>query len=298
MKRINIMISLLYSILLIFSHCSKNDNALRVKAPYRGQELPGTNPEVFAPGVVSTTDFIEMGCTWMPDGRELYFGRSETSDISSNWAIWITREWDGEWTDPEVASFSGVYRDFAPFITPDGKHMLFFRQSAKDAEVRQGTWIVERTGDTWGEPRFFVDAYCVVTADFQTFYFTTESREVTSKDIAMMSYENGHFSEPQELSGHLNSTEWDGHGWISAEGSYMIYDSSRPGGFDNTDIYVSFRSKDGSWSEGFNLGESINKGHHHIPSLSPDGKYIFFAKNNDIYWADAKIIRRLINENQ
>ena len=298
MKRINRMISLSFSILLISNHCSKDDNALRVKVPYLGQELPGAGPELFAPGVVSTTDFIEMGCTWMPDGRELYFGRSETSDISSNWAIWVTREEGGEWIDPEVVSFSGVYRDFAPFITPNGKHMLFFRQSAKDTEVRQGTWIVERTGDTWGEPRFFVDAYCVVTADFQTFYFSTESREATSKDIAMMSFENGRFSEPQELSGHLNSTEWDGHGYISADGSYMIYDSSRPGGYDGNDIYLSFRNEDGSWSEGFNLGEPINKGHNHIPSLSPDAKYIFFAKNNDIYWADAKIIRRLINENQ
>jgi len=293
MKYGAIYVGILLSIVFVFhSHAQQSDFPI-LKGPYLGQKQPGIVPVVFASDVVSTNDHIEMGCTWTPDGKEFYFARSETSDIDSNWAIWVVREKEGKWSKPEVAPFSGVYRDFAPFITPDGKYMIFFRMSSKKAEARQGTWIVEKKVDTWSEPRFFVDAYCMTTADFQTFYFSTEHRDNTSRDIAMMTYTNGTFSEPQDLIGNINSKEFDAHEWISVDGSFLIFDSQRPGGYDDVDIYVSFRKADSSWTKGFNLGENINKGHRHIPSLSPDGKYIFFASDGDLYWVDAKIIEDL-----
>ena len=91
-------------------------------------------------------------------------------------------------------------------------------------------------------------------------YFSTNHRDNTSRDLAMMIYANETFSEPQDLAGNINSKEFDAHGWISAAGSSLIFDSSRPGGFDNTDMYVSFRKADGSWTKGYNLGENINEG--------------------------------------
>jgi Tol biopolymer transport system component len=216
-------------------------------------------------------------------------------DVDSKWSIWVVHEREGKWSEPEVVAFSGIYRDFAPFITPDGKYMFFYRTSSKEAETREGTWIVERKGDTWSEPKFFVYAYCLTTADFHTFYFSSAHRESSNRDIAMMTYANGVFSEPQDLIGDINSKEYDAHSWISVDGSFMIFDSSRPGGFDETDIYVSFREADGSWTKGFNLGKNINEGHRFIPSLSPDCNYMFFASDGDIYWVDANIIEAIRN---
>ena len=288
MNRI-IKLTFLSSIIMVCIGCMRENNT----GSYLNQDPPGNLPEVFAPGIVSTNNHIEMGCAWTPDGKEFYFARSETLDVDSKWSIWVVREREKEWSEPEIAPFSGVYRDFAPFITPDGKYMLFFRTSSNEAETREGTWIVERKGDTWSEPQFFVDAYCLTTADFQTFYFSTAHRDSTSRDIALMTYANGTFAKPQDLIGDINSNEYDAHAWISANGSFMIFDSSRPGGFDNTDIYVSFREADGSWTKGFNLGRNINAGHRFIPSLSHDSKYIFFASNDDIYWVDATEIDRI-----
>ena len=293
MKSKAIYVGILLSIVLVFSSNAQQNDFPLLKGPYLGQKPPGMMPEIFALGIVSTEDHIEMGCTYTSDGKEIYFARSETSDIQSNFAIWMVRQEDGRWGKPEIAPFSGVYRDFSPFVTPDGKYLFFYRMSSKEAEARRGTWIVEKTGGTWGEPRYFVDAYCLTTADFQTFYFSTEHRDNTSRDLAMMIYLNGTFSEPQDLLGNINSKEFDAHEWISADGSLLIFDSSRPGSFDNVDMYVSFRKADGSWTKGYNLGENINEGHRHIPSLSPDGKYIFFASDGDIYWVDAKIIKDL-----
>ena len=275
------IVFLIVIVILIQISCSKQDNFPILKAPYFGQKPPGMTPEIFAPGVVSTTDVLEMGCTWTPEGREFYFARSEMNDVYSNWAIWGMRETDGVWSEPQILDFSGVYRDFAPFMTPDGKYMLFYRMSSDEAETRQGTWIVEHEGDAWGEQRFFVDAYCLTTQDFRTFYFTTERSEETSKDIGRMNLENGVFSEPTKLEGGLNSEEWEAHGSISPDGSFIIFDRVES-------TFVSFRKDDNTWSRGYDLGVKF-----HIPSVSPDGKYLFFESKGDIYWVDAKVIEDL-----
>jgi Tol biopolymer transport system component len=174
-----------------------------------------------------------------------------------------------------------VYRDFAPFITPDGKYMIFYRMSSEKNETRQGSRVVERTGGAWGEPRFFADAYCLTTEDFRTFYFTTERSEETSKDLGLMTLDKGVFSEPMKLEGELNSEEWEAHGSISHDGSFILFDRVKR-------TFVSFRKDDDTWTRGYDLG-----GKFHIPSVSPDGEYIFFESNHDIYWVDAKIIEDL-----
>ena len=256
-----------------------------------GFRPPGSKPEIFAPGVVSSNDHMEMGCAVSPDGKEFYFCRPTSS--GPDVAIWVVREKDGRLSVPRVVSFSGVYRDFSPFVTPDGKHMIFYRDSFKSAVARRGSWIVERNGDSWGEPRYLVDEYCVTTRDFHTFYFSSEHRKAGNRDIEMRTYDKGAFSQPRYLRGGINSEAWDAHGYISADGSFMLFDSTRPGGFDSADMYVSFRGDDGSWSDGYNLGESINKGRRHMPSLSHDGKYIFFSAEGDIWWVSADIINQL-----
>ena len=281
MKIVKLVLQVIVVSLILSSQVKASSDFPVLKGEYLGQKPPGMIPELFAPDVVSTNDLIEMGCTWTPNGREFYFGRSETSDIGSNWAIWSMREKDGIWSEPQMVSFSGVYRDFAPFITPDGKYMIFYRMSFQKNETRQGSRIVERTGNAWGEPRFFVDAYCLTTEDFRTFYFTTERSEETSKDLGLMTLDKGVFSEPMKLEGELNSEEWEAHGSISHDGSFMLFDRAKS-------TFVSFRKDDGTWSQGYELG-----GKFHIPSVSPDGKYMFFESNHDIYWVDAKFIEEL-----
>lgn len=260
-------------------------------ATFFGLQPPGDTPEIFAPGVVSSKEEKEMGCAITPDGKEFYFCRAVPS--GPDVGIWVVREKNGKLSTPEVVSFSGVYRDFNPFITPDGNRMIFYRMGTEGAEVRTGSWVVERAGDGWGEPRFLVEDYCVTTPDFRTFYFTTERRETTNKDLGVRSLEDGTFSEPQDLRGGINSDAWDAHGYVSSDGSFILYDSLRPGGFDRGDMYVSFRNEDGTWSDGHNLGEKINKGLRHMPVLSHDGKYIFFSSEGDIWWVSADVIPRL-----
>jgi Tol biopolymer transport system component len=75
----------------------------------------------------------------------------------------------------------------------------------------------------------------------------------------------------------------------------IVNSSGRPDDLGNSDLYISFKKEDGSWTKLKNMGNKINSPEtDYCPMLSPDGKYFFFTSkrsgNGDIYWVDAKII--------
>ena len=273
--------------------CQCSDTSKSQSGPF-GQKPPGNTPEIFAPGIISNPDTKEMGCTWMPDMKEFYFTRQGTDEDPRLWSIWYSKQINGEWTEPEIAGFSGKHIDVAPFITYDGKYMFIYRKSLTDTSITRGTWIIERKGDIWTESRFFVDAYMLTTADFDTFYCTIDTvAGAVNRQIAYMTYTDSEFSEKKPIEKQLNSPHFDAHSNISPKGNFILFDSDRPGSFNGLDIYVSFSRDNNEWSEAINLGENINRGQYSIPSMSPDGKYLFLNAKGDIYWVDATVIGNL-----
>lgn len=79
-------------------------------------------PQLFAPGVVST-EFMETSAAFTPDGKTVYFTRADFQ-FSDN-TIMESHFKGGKWTKPEVASFSGVWRDSEPHVSPDGTKLFF-----------------------------------------------------------------------------------------------------------------------------------------------------------------------------
>jgi hypothetical protein len=68
---------------------------------------------------------------------------------------------------------------------------------------------------------------------------------------------------------------------------------------DYGDLYVCFRQPDGTWTDRVSLGEPINsKALERFPTVSPDGKYLFFTRwtpehDEDVFWVSAGIIEQL-----
>ena len=128
-----------------------------LRGDYLGQPLPGAEPEVFAPGFV-TTDMYTRDVAMTPDGSELYFGVL----LGSISAIMEThRGPDGVWSEPEVASFSRDSRFFnlEPHVSPDGSKILFLSTRVDDPTPEQlrnwssqDIWVADRTESGWGEP--------------------------------------------------------------------------------------------------------------------------------------------------
>jgi ankyrin repeat protein len=266
-----------------------------LKGKYLGQKKPGLTPGVFAPGIVST-DGGEFAGTFSLDGSEFYFTRSGGEKRLKTNTIMVTKIEKGQWTEPQIAAFSGKFFDFEPFISPDGKRLYFGTMRALDGSDKQGAlhqWLLEKTTAGWSEPKplgspfsdLFV-MYPSVTND-GTIYFS--GRE----GIYLSRYKEGKYQEPEKLSEEtINLFSFTAHPFIAPDESYLIFDAHPLGMY--SDIFISFKEKDGSWRRARKMGSQVNTEESEMcPGVSPDGKLFFFARSKNIYWVDASIISNL-----
>ena len=128
---------------------SINSNLTGLSGPYLGQKLPGTTPEIFAPGIVST-GLYERDLAISPDGKEIYYTVRYRKNHKDKFAIIVVKQKNGIWSEPEVASFSGKYFDMEPYIQPDGKKMFFTSKrplpDVDESEFRETIWYRLKTG--------------------------------------------------------------------------------------------------------------------------------------------------------
>jgi hypothetical protein len=239
-----------------------------LKGPYLGQKLPGMKPELFAPGIVSVYGSNENTVTLTPDGKEVYFGKEA--------GIWVCKLTDKGWTAPENTGLKG----YEMWISPTTKKMYY-------SGYEPGIWVVERIGDWWGKPERLVENGMFSTLTHDETLYTTIFKK--GANIGRYIKKGGTYSEPEILGPEVNKPDsFDAHPNVAPDESFIIFDSNRPEG---KGLYITFREKNGSWTKARYLGKELSGA---CSTLSPDGKYLFFMKNRDIYWVDAKVIKKFI----
>ena len=78
----------------------------------------------------------------------------------------------------------------------------------------------------------------------------------------------------------FNSPEWDSHPSLTADGAAIYFASERFGGIGGSDIWMSKRGGDGSWSAPVNLGRTINTpGDEKAPRISSGGDTLVFSSD-------------------
>lgn len=110
-------------------------------------------------------------------------------------------------------------------------------------------------------------------------------------------YSNGKYNTPVDIGLPVN-TGGALHAYVAPDKSYMIFNSPRAGSFTKLDLWISSHNEDGSWTSPKNMGQTINSGADAIlcPTVSPDGKYLFFTKLNFntntgfVYWVSSQVI--------
>ena len=263
-----------------------------LNGPYLGQKRPGPTPEIFAPGVLSL-GFHEHNIAISPDGKEIFYVAA-SSDFS-RYLIMTTRLKNGAWTMPEVAPFSGGRNDGAPSFSPDGKRLYF---SSRRPHSAGGTaagdfdiWYVDRKDDSWTDPLNLGEPVNTgqnevnpsVMLDGTIVFQRIEKLGTLDWDLYMASPRNGAYGMPEKLPAPVNSEANEAGPFIAPDGSYLLFQSNRPGGYGVMDIYVTYRAKGGGWSEPANLGDKINSPFSDWgPVVSPDGKYLFFSSFRNI----------------
>jgi hypothetical protein len=311
----------------LVTFCQSEKGIKELKGPYLGQKPPGLTPELFAPGIISTG--YHDGCiTFSPDGKELFyhFGYQRRKVI-----LYMEIK-NNKWTAPQVAPFSGKYREGEPHFSPDGNIILFSsnRPLAGKGEPMTCTdiWMVKREKKGWGEPwnpgppinSEKHDLYPTLSKSGDL-YFASDRDGVW--DIYVSKLVKGGFAKPEKLGPAINSEFGDWDACLAPDESYIIFGSNgRSDGLGESDLYISFRGEDGAWSPSKHMGSTINTKYREVdPVITPDGKYIFFRSNRrtqksysekaltyeelidklndpgngeaDIYWVSAKVIESL-----
>ncbi|NHJ03371.1 MAG: hypothetical protein EAX90_00980 [Candidatus Heimdallarchaeota archaeon] len=272
---------------------------LKLKGKYLGLPLPGLEPEVFAPGVVNTQHHEHSGPTFSPDGVEFYWSRWRRPDEGLPQVIMCMKQENGIWSKPEIASFSGKYSDGGPIFSYDGQKIFFYskRPNLKSEQNDNNIWFVKRTPKGWSEV-IKLDApinseknqASPSIAKNGTLYYCNYSDRIDNLEILRSILKEKRYQKPEALGGHFNTEYMDWLPCIAHDESYIIYSSNGPDNIGRFDLYISFRSDDNQWSKPINLGEKINsKGSERFPSLTLDGKFLFFVRDSTIYWVSARI---------
>jgi hypothetical protein len=302
MLRITIVISLMFSILLVFSNHTWQDDFPILRGSYLGQKPPGMTPEIFAPGIVSLAHDLHSTIVFSPDMTEAYWVTMPKFEIMT------MKLENGRWTPPEIAPFSSKLYDDVPFFSPDGKKLFFISNrplSGKGEPTKENIWFMERKDEGWSEPKPIDPIVNALEMHWQfsldskgNLYFGSGRADGKGKnDIYYSCYVNERYTTPKNLGDSINTDEWELCPFISPDGNFLIFSRSDKNS-NNTDLYVSFLKKDATWTQAKNMGDKINSSKHELyPIVSPDGKFLFFISLRDesksVYWVNAKVIENL-----
>jgi len=296
MKHISISIILLLSVLTISSKSYSQDELPVLEGPYLGQKPPGMVAEPFAPGIISTEGW-ELEGVFAPGMKEFYF----TIDL-------------GQHTSPTSTDFRPTVIGYRQKNNIWTKYLEFPRKGETVFSPDNKRWHMaegykDRIGDGWSErkslgPMFDRKDWGIMRLSVSakgTYVFD----DYKSKDVIRISrLKDGKRQAPKKMGPVVNTGKWTAHPFIAPDESYLIWDSEREDGYGASDLYISFRQKDGSWGPAINMGGKVNSDKWDAyASVTPDGKYILFNRgigddneNVDIYWVDAKIIETLRHE--
>ena len=296
--------------LILFSISLTGQNQLTnlpvFSGPYIGQTPPGNQSKVFAPAFIST-EYGELNSVFTRDGSEFYFSRRGIPGKQSK--IMVTRMENDIWTEPEPVGFSTSYSDIDLFITPDGLSMVFCsnrpHQKGDRAKADHDFWISKREGKKWAEPQLFAkeplsefEDYFPIVTNGGNLYFNSQRGGPGINDIYYSRFVDGKYSVAEKLPEPINTPYREFDAFVNPDEKIILFSSERPGGLGGSDIYVSLKKPDGSWTEPKNLGNDINSAQSEYgATISPDGKYLFYTSgkngSEDIFWVSAEYIEKL-----
>lgn len=258
---------------------------------YLDQLPPGDSAILFAPGIISD-GFGNRDFAISPEGNEIFYTIQNRDFVS---VIMHSRNTNGKWSQPELASFCGIYNDLEPAFASDGKRLYFSSNrplNAFDTTPDFNIWYVDKENENWSEPSALdtivnseKDEFYPSIAKTGNMYFTREFDGGKGKeDIVVCEWKDGKYSSPVSLPEAINSPGFEFNAFVDPDEQFILFSGyQRSDGFGSGDLYISVR-KQGVWQPAINLGKKINsEGLDYCPFVTWDKRYLFFTSNRVTY---------------
>ena len=277
---------------------------------YFGLTPPGITPIVFAPGIVSDSNWAEhCQIAVSPDGKEIYWSlwtaEYKTEDGSKNTEqIFYSNFKNGKWSKPALAEFikgnpHGL--NGGPVFSLDGKKLFFYQVKSPWVSSDMDSYYVEKNNGEWStEPINIGEPYNTSNQDYSPIF---TSQGIAYKNhfgkITQYTYKNNKFTFKDSTVIYEDFRQaWNFY--LSPNEEYIIFADRHDGGYGDYDLYISFKNDDYTWCKPINMGDKINTNmRERFPIVSPDGKYLFFmrhTKTQDFFWVSTSVIEKLKKE--
>ena len=257
---------------------------------------PKKTPQDFNPKELELDDRFNFNIE-IKTCNEVYF-----TTIVGGEVIYYSERKNGQWSKPEIASFSDPnYNDADPFLSEDGGTIYFISKRPTgpgDENLDWNIWSAQRENGQWKAPKPLPapingensDEYFFSISDRGNAYFSSNRKGGEgSFDIYTTNVlGNNQFSKPVNAGRPLSTEKYEFDPYICPDESFIVFSINENG---NSSLFVSHRDEDNKWTIPRNLGEQINiTNQDFAPSLSADGKYLFFSNDGKLKWVSAEIL--------
>lgn len=262
-------------------------------APPYASSAAISEPRPYAEGALATVN----GLAFESDGRTVYVSRW-TDDLDDRGRrrvrIFRHRFVDDGWSAPEPMPFSSSFTDYQPVLSPDGTRLFFTSTRpppGTSIEARQNVWFVDRAGADWGTPSIVTelvssgwDGYAVPTVSGRLYYVSERAGGHGAVDIWVADPAgDGHYAEPRNVA-VLNSEDSDSDLYVDPWERFIIFNRYVESTAD-MQFWIAF-GEAGDWHAPRLLDEVNGPGWELSPTVTPDGRYFFFNRDDQIYQMD------------
>ncbi len=294
-RKTNVLIVMIISFSLITISFAQSDQISIPDKSYFGQKPPGIIPEIFAQGIISDAGYRLHGVpVFSLEGNEVFW------PVIPPAIMYMKLIPDSGWTEPKNKQIEGRMVG-ATFFSQDGKN-LYYHAFHPDGFGSTDIWYMKKENDDWSESVNLgsppnsesMETQPSFTIKGDLYYCGKLDSVGFNRGIYYSANNNGKYSEAILLNNKINSPAIDYTPFISPDGSYLLFSSSRPGVKESDlKLYVSFLDN-GEWSEPYILSDIFDlKYSARFPALSIDGKYLFFLSGGNVYWVSASVIDEL-----
>ena len=278
---------------------------------YLGQKEPDSIAKPFGVDIVTTKYMVHGNITFNPEGDEAFWSPflPVANSLDERSQILTTRKINGQWSKPELASFSKIgYHDDSPSFSPDGKNLFFLsRRPLKQGDpnsTKENIWFVTRDGEGWSVPRPVtivnsLNMHWQISVDKRgNLYFAAGDPDGKKfGEIFYSEFINGENQEPERLGSNINSDDYEGSPFISPDGDYLLFERASKFGHQ-MGLFISFHKKDGSWDVPKPIAEIAGiSSRSQGGKVSADGRFLFYVASYTgefgVYWVKADFISRM-----
>lgn len=184
-------------------------------------------------------------------------------------------------------SINSSEAEYFPTVTVQDSLFLFMR---RDSYKREDFFYSTITKDGFSLAKPLSDSLNFaykkgapsLSSDLKTLYYAADYNElgIGRYDIYKVQKKDTGWTMPVNLGRNINTDFWESAPSISPDGQALFFSSNMPGGYGGIDIYVSFKNKNGSWGQAYNMGPNINTpGDDQTPFIHADNRTLYFSSN-------------------